>query len=178
MTILHHFEFSTSFDIDLARYEPEVGRLGTSVFGHVFSLPQKGLLITGGGLMLKHKGIPIPSAATPYVQDFNYPIAVHARLHLWGPVNDPVLFPVFGTSLGPQIRMHGENIGSFFQHYLVPNLATQRVLEAPSYPAFWRIEVWGASTPGKDVLDVDGYACINGFNGENTNQFYGRVEAL
>ena len=141
MTILYRHEVCTSITepLPLARYP------GTLLFTINFTLPQDGLLITSGRLLLRHSGIDLGS---PYGK--SYAIYANAR----GVLDDQDIF------------MDGQNIVGHEDHYFAANLACQRPIGAGAHV----IKLYASS--GSDAADeADGLGDLHYYNGHINNQF-------
>jgi hypothetical protein len=131
-----------------------------------FYVDEPRLLVTGGNVVIRHKGTYISSEWPTS----SYPVYANARVCLAGPSSAKAALPALNwLSPAPTIMLSGTNIAGVLDHYANPNFSHQRILQ----PGYYRLEYYVSA--GSDALDVDGLAEMPDYNQHNIHQYWARV---
>jgi hypothetical protein len=168
----------STFPLSLKRYEIERSSLpGTGLVAYDqmydasgnlvdFYVDQPRLMVTGGGVFIRHKGTYISSE----YPNSSYAMYANARVCLAGPSSAKATLPSLDwLNPPPSIALSGKNILGVQDHYANPGFSHQRVLQ----PGYYRLEYYASA--GTDALDVDSLAELPDYNQHNLHQYWARV---
>lgn len=127
-----------------------------------FYVDRPRLLVTGGRVFIRHRGVAIPGYGT------DYPIYANSRVDLVGPSTTKEGLGAINWSVptGRTIALDGGNIKGVSDHYCCTSLAAQELLQ----PGYYRLEVYAAA--GTDASDVDNLAELSPYNQNAIHQFW------